>query len=93
VPDRPGHDRRYAIDATKIMTELGWYPEHSFEEAMPKTIEWYINNHDWSEAVLRRNSGINDHIKIEKGSDKPVAPSIPGTKIANINFLKSNPTT
>lgn len=82
VPDRPGHDRRYAIDATKIMNELGWYPEHSFEEALPKTIEWYINNNHWSENVLNRNAGINDHIKMDKASDQPVP--------ANINFLKSN---
>ncbi|MDB4939752.1 MAG: dTDP-glucose 4,6-dehydratase [Candidatus Doudnabacteria bacterium] len=63
VPDRPGHDRRYAIDATKIMNDLGWYPEHRFEEALPKTIEWYLNNKEWSENVQKRNSAINGHIK------------------------------
>lgn len=63
VPDRPGHDRRYGIDASKIMNELGWYPEHQFEEALPKTIEWYIQNHSWGEKVKARNADINNHIK------------------------------
>jgi dTDP-glucose 4,6-dehydratase len=47
VTDRPGHDRRYAIDASKIITELGWQPSVVFEEGMNKTIEWYLQNHDW----------------------------------------------
>ncbi|TSC66125.1 MAG: dTDP-glucose 4,6-dehydratase [Candidatus Doudnabacteria bacterium Gr01-1014_77] len=63
VPDRPGHDRRYAIDATKIMNELGWYPEHRFEEAIPKTIEWYLHNQEWMAKIKQRNENINDHIK------------------------------
>lgn len=63
VPDRPGHDRRYAIDASKITNELGWYPEHSFEEALPKTIEWYLYNTEWMKNVFERNKQINDHIK------------------------------
>lgn len=49
VKDRPGHDRRYAMDNTKIKTELGWKEKHSFEEALDKTIEWYNNNKDWIE--------------------------------------------
>ncbi|MHB8870864.1 MAG: dTDP-glucose 4,6-dehydratase [Candidatus Doudnabacteria bacterium] len=63
VPDRPGHDRRYAIDATKIMNELGWYPEHRFEEAIPKTIEWYLHNQEWMAKIKQRNENINEHIK------------------------------
>ncbi len=63
VPDRPGHDRRYAIDATKIMNELGWYPEHRFEEAIPKTIEWYLHNQEWIAKIKQRNADINEHIK------------------------------
>ncbi len=63
VPDRPGHDRRYAIDATKIMNELGWYPEHRFEEAIPKTIEWYLHNPEWIAKIKQRNADINEHIK------------------------------
>jgi dTDP-glucose 4,6-dehydratase len=63
VPDRPGHDRRYAIDASKISRELGWEPEHKFEEALPETIEWYMSNKEWSERVQKRNQDINAHIK------------------------------
>ncbi|MBU1100664.1 MAG: dTDP-glucose 4,6-dehydratase [Bacteroidetes bacterium] len=47
VKDRPGHDKRYAIDSTKIERELGWKPEHKFEEAIQSTIEWYLNNKPW----------------------------------------------
>lgn len=47
VNDRPGHDRRYAIDSTKIMTELGWKPQYTFERGIEETIQWYINNRDW----------------------------------------------
>ncbi|MCX6761669.1 MAG: dTDP-glucose 4,6-dehydratase [Candidatus Moranbacteria bacterium] len=47
VADRPGHDRRYAIDATKIKNELGWEPAVSFEEGLKKTVEWFQNNEAW----------------------------------------------
>jgi dTDP-glucose 4,6-dehydratase len=47
VKDRPGHDRRYAIDATKLGKELGWKPEETFETGIRKTVEWYLNNQDW----------------------------------------------
>jgi dTDP-glucose 4,6-dehydratase len=47
VTDRPGHDRRYAIDATKIHRELGWKPAESFETGIRKTIQWYLDNQDW----------------------------------------------
>lgn len=52
VKDRLGHDRRYAIDATKIKTELGWKPEFSFEQAIVKTVEWYLNNKSWWERII-----------------------------------------
>ncbi len=52
VTDRPGHDRRYAIDCQKIETELGWKPEVTFEEGMKQTIEWYVTNRSWWEAIL-----------------------------------------
>ena len=47
VKDRPGHDRRYAIDATKISIELGWNPEETFETGILKTVQWYLDNQDW----------------------------------------------
>ena len=47
VPDRPGHDRRYAIDATKIAGELGWRPTHSFEQGIAATVDWYLANERW----------------------------------------------
>lgn len=51
VKDRPGHDRRYAIDATKINTELGWKPSVTFEEGLSQTIDWYLQNTDWLKHV------------------------------------------
>ena len=51
VRDRPGHDRRYAIDPTKITTELGWFPETSFENGMEKTVQWYLANRPWWEHI------------------------------------------
>jgi dTDP-glucose 4,6-dehydratase len=51
VADRPGHDRRYAIDATKIRRELGWAPRHTFEEGLAATARWYVENRDWCEQV------------------------------------------
>jgi dTDP-glucose 4,6-dehydratase len=52
VKDRPGHDRRYAIDSLKIQRELGWKPEYSFEEALSKTLDWYIENKSWWESII-----------------------------------------
>jgi dTDP-glucose 4,6-dehydratase len=52
VTDRPGHDMRYAIDAIKIEKELGWKPEETFETGLRKTVQWYLNNKDWWQAVL-----------------------------------------
>ena len=51
VKDRPGHDLRYAIDATKINTELGWKPSVTFEEGLEKTVDWYLNNSEWLKHV------------------------------------------
>ncbi|AHB93113.1 MULTISPECIES: dTDP-glucose 4,6-dehydratase [Acinetobacter] len=51
VKDRPGHDVRYAIDATKIKEELNWVPKESFETGLRKTVEWYLNNKEWVEHV------------------------------------------
>ncbi|WP_180055714.1 dTDP-glucose 4,6-dehydratase [Acinetobacter sp. YH12142] len=51
VTDRPGHDLRYAIDASKIQKDLGWVPQESFETGLRKTVEWYLNNQEWVEHI------------------------------------------
>lgn len=65
VTDRPGHDRRYAIDAGKISSELGWRPAKSFEQGLTETIDWYLNHQDWTRHVQdgsyqRQRLGIID---------------------------------
>ena len=55
IKDRPGHDRRYAIDATKIQTNLGWYPQYTFEEGIELTINWYLKNKVWLKNVTSGN--------------------------------------
>lgn len=52
VTDRPGHDRRYAIDADKIRNELGWEPKHHYESGIRSTIEWYLGNQEWMERII-----------------------------------------
>ncbi len=52
VKDRPGHDRRYAIDASKLERELGWKPSETFETGIQKTVQWYLDNQEWTEGVL-----------------------------------------
>ena len=54
VKDRPGHDRRYAIDAGKIARELGWKPKESFESGLAKTVRWYLDNRNWTDDAARR---------------------------------------
>jgi dTDP-glucose 4,6-dehydratase len=56
VKDRPGHDRRYAIDAGKIQRDLGWVPAHKFEDGIRETVRWYLDNQDWVRAVLKREA-------------------------------------
>jgi dTDP-glucose 4,6-dehydratase len=51
VPDRPGHDRRYAIDASKVRRELGWAPRHTFESGLRDTVRWYLEHREWCEQV------------------------------------------
>ena len=52
VKDRPGHDRRYAIDNTKITTQLGWAPKYTFETGMASTIDWYLRHGEWMEKIV-----------------------------------------
>ena len=52
VGDRPGHDQRYAIDASKAMKELGWRPKHTLREGLGATIDWYLDNQEWVKNVL-----------------------------------------
>jgi dTDP-glucose 4,6-dehydratase len=59
VTDRPGHDRRYAIDARKLERELGWKPAETFESGIKKTVTWYLGNQDW---VADVQSAIARHI-------------------------------
>ena len=65
VKDRPGHDQRYAIDASKIESELGWTPKRRFDEALEETVRWYIENEKWVNRVLagdyrRERLGLDD---------------------------------
>ena len=53
VKDRPGHDRRYAMDISKVQTELGWSPAMTFEEGMEKTVRWYLENQAWCDAITQ----------------------------------------
>ena len=52
MPDRPGHDRRYAIDAAKIRAELGWRPAHDWTAGLARTVRWYLDHRDWCQTVL-----------------------------------------
>jgi dTDP-glucose 4,6-dehydratase len=65
VEDRPGHDRRYAIDATKIKNELGWVPKHDFASGLRQTIEWYVKNRAWCETVQQ---GKNARARVGLGA-------------------------
>jgi dTDP-glucose 4,6-dehydratase len=51
VKDRPGHDRRYAMDSSRIQKDLGWEPGHTFDEALEATVKWYLDNRQWWESV------------------------------------------
>ena len=53
VSDRPGHDRRYAIDPTLICNELGWLPRHTFEQGLESTVRWFLSNLGWCRAMLQ----------------------------------------
>ncbi len=63
VKDRPGHDRRYAIDITKISSELGWQPQETFSSGLRKTVQWYLENLEWVEHVT--SGSYRDWIKVQ----------------------------
>ena len=67
VKDRPGHDVRYAIDASKIASELGWTPEESFETGIRKTVAWYLENTHWWQRVI---SGEYQLTRLGEGEQK-----------------------
>jgi dTDP-glucose 4,6-dehydratase len=67
VPDRPGHDRRYAIDASKARAELGWSPRHSFEDGLRATVRWYLENRDWCAAVQSGGTYQRERLGLAEG--------------------------
>jgi dTDP-glucose 4,6-dehydratase len=75
VTDRPGHDRRYAIDSRKIARELGWQPAHSFETGLAQTIDWYLSHAAWIESV--QSGAYRDWIATQYGA-RPPAPAVSG---------------
>ena len=54
VEDRPGHDRRYALDITKVRRDVGWTPRVSLEQGLPATVDWYLDHPDWIRGAQRR---------------------------------------
>jgi dTDP-glucose 4,6-dehydratase len=67
VPDRPGHDLRYAIDAAKIQTDLGWTPEETFDTGIRKTVTWYLENLDWCRRVQDGTYQDRQRLGLESG--------------------------
>ncbi len=67
VSDRPGHDRRYAINSSKIEKELGWKSKYKFEKAFKETIDWYLNNKNWINKIRRKTGVFNPHIDLWEG--------------------------
>ena len=59
VDDRPGHDTRYAINADKALNELGWKPLHKFSDAINETVNWYMNNNEWSQNIMQTDQYKN----------------------------------
>ncbi|MEB3235091.1 MAG: dTDP-glucose 4,6-dehydratase [Cyanobacteriota bacterium] len=70
VPDRPGHDRRYAIDASLITAELGWKPRHSFEQGLENTVRWYLEHGPWCEQVRQRSGYGGERIGLAPATPK-----------------------
>jgi dTDP-glucose 4,6-dehydratase len=76
VEDRPGHDRRYAIDATRIKRELGWEPQESFATGLEKTVRWYLAHGDWVDSVT--SGAYRDWIERHYGASLPPQGAPPG---------------
>ena len=71
VTDRKGHDMRYAIDPTKLETELGWKPKYTFDTGIPMTIQWYLDNKEWWENIISGEyQNYFEKMYVEKGRAK-----------------------
>jgi len=68
VEDRPGHDRRYAIDCSRIRGELGWQAKETFESGMRKTIQWYLDNPEWVHSI--KTGAYREWMSRQYGTDK-----------------------
>lgn len=66
VDDRPGHDRRYAINTSKIKKDFGWRPKYNFRKAFQETVDWYIKNPGWIDGVRKKTGTFNPHIDLQK---------------------------
>ena len=71
VSDRPGHDRRYAIDSSKISQDLGWKPKHSFEQGLQATVEWYLANLEWCQKVREQSGYVGERIGMTDKANSP----------------------
>mgnify|MGYP003335653661 FL=1 len=78
VTDRPGHDRRYAIDARKIERELGWKPAETFQTGIRKTVQWYLDHPDWVAHV--QSGAYRDWVDLQYGAQTQSPASVPGTR-------------
>jgi dTDP-glucose 4,6-dehydratase len=68
VADRPGHDRRYAIDPIRISSELGWQPRHSFDEGLAATVGWYLEQQDWCQRVREQGGYSGGRLGVLAGA-------------------------
>lgn len=69
VADRPGHDQRYALDAGRLMRELGWIPARGLKDGLGETVEWYLANEDWWRGILARGTGAGARLGLKGGGD------------------------
>jgi dTDP-glucose 4,6-dehydratase len=65
VMDRPGHDQRYAIDPTRIVEDLGWRPKHTPKTGLEQTVQWYLDNESWLNALLARD-GVGERLGVDR---------------------------